>query len=86
MRGMQAVVSAAQQPEARAGLLEAFVSSHDRLFGYVARRLGPDAAEDVVAETFARACAQWAGYDPALGGVTAWLFGITANLLTSPSA
>jgi len=74
-------VSAARPLEARPGLLEAFVGSHDRLFGYVARRLGPDVAEDVVAETFALACARWSSYDPALGGVSAWLFGITVNLL-----
>jgi RNA polymerase sigma-70 factor (ECF subfamily) len=67
--------------ETRPGLLDAFESSHDRLFGYVERRVGPDAAEDLVAEAFAVACDRWASYDPARGSVTAWLFGIATNLL-----
>jgi DNA-directed RNA polymerase specialized sigma24 family protein len=48
MRGVEVFV------QTRPGLLDAFQSSHDRLFGYVARRVGPNAAEDVVAETFGR--------------------------------
>jgi RNA polymerase sigma-70 factor (ECF subfamily) len=78
---MNGVVPAARAAGVRPGLLEAFASTHDRLFSYVARRLGPDTAEDIVGETFALACARWETYDPARGAVAAWLFGIAVNLL-----
>ncbi|MGH2728872.1 MAG: RNA polymerase sigma factor [Actinomycetota bacterium] len=36
-------------------------------------------AQDLVAETFARALEAWSGYDPARGTRGAWLFGIARN-------
>jgi RNA polymerase sigma-70 factor (ECF subfamily) len=48
---------------------------------YLARRIGPTAAEDVVAETFLAALRSRRGYDPARGGVRSWLYGIAANLM-----
>lgn len=47
---------------------------------YVARRLGPDAADDVAAETFLTAFRQRDRYDPARGDARAWLYGIATNL------
>ncbi|GAB2822309.1 RNA polymerase sigma factor [Actinocorallia aurea] len=64
---------------------EQFTAVYDRYFdviyGYVAARLGPEAAEDVAAETFAAAFRQRLRFDPARGEVRAWLFGITTNLV-----
>ena len=49
------------------------------LFRYALRRLGPHLAEDVVSETFLAAFAGWRGYDPRLGEVRPWLFGILSR-------
>jgi RNA polymerase sigma factor (sigma-70 family) len=51
------------------------------LHRYLARRLTPVAADDVVAETFLVAWEQRRRYDPARGVPRAWLFGIATNLL-----
>lgn len=51
------------------------------LLRYCARRVGPDHAEDVVAETFLTAHAHRYRFDPQRGGAAAWLFGIATNLL-----
>jgi RNA polymerase sigma factor (sigma-70 family) len=48
---------------------------------YVTRRLGPDAAEDVVAETFLAAFRQRSGYDLTRGDARPWLYGIATNLI-----
>jgi len=58
------------------------VDRHHRiLFGYLARRMGPDLAEDIVSETFARAFAQRDRYDQARPDARPWLFGIATNLM-----
>jgi RNA polymerase sigma factor (sigma-70 family) len=52
-----------------------------QVYGYIARRLGPDLAEELTAQAFAEA---WAGrhrIDPDRGSPTAWLFGIATNLI-----
>jgi RNA polymerase sigma-70 factor (ECF subfamily) len=51
------------------------------LHRYLARRVGPSVAEDIVAETFLAALRGRHGYDPARAGVRAWLYGIATNLL-----
>jgi RNA polymerase sigma factor (sigma-70 family) len=48
---------------------------------YVVRRLGADAADDIVAETFLLAFRQRGDYDTARGNVLPWLYGIATNLL-----
>jgi len=48
---------------------------------YVTRRLGPDAADDVVAETFLLAFRQRGSYDPARADALPWLYGIATNLI-----
>jgi RNA polymerase sigma factor (sigma-70 family) len=50
------------------------------LHRYLARRLDPAVADDLVAETFLVAWEQRARYDPARGTARAWLFGIATNL------
>jgi RNA polymerase sigma-70 factor (ECF subfamily) len=51
------------------------------LLRYCARRVGPDHAEDVVAETFLTAHANFRSYDPSRSGPLPWLYGIATNLL-----
>jgi RNA polymerase sigma factor (sigma-70 family) len=48
---------------------------------YVVRRLGRDAADDVVAETFLHAFRQRDKYDPARVDARPWLYGIATNLI-----
>jgi RNA polymerase sigma factor (sigma-70 family) len=48
---------------------------------YVTRRLGPDPAEDIVAETFLLAFRQRDRYDVARLDARPWLYGIATNLI-----
>jgi RNA polymerase sigma factor (sigma-70 family) len=48
---------------------------------YVTRRIGPDAAEDVVADTFLLAFRQRDRYDLARADALPWLYGIATNLI-----
>jgi RNA polymerase sigma factor (sigma-70 family) len=58
------------------------VQRHQRvLYGYLARRIGRDAAEDVASETFTRAFAQRHRFDTDRDDARPWLFGIATNLL-----
>lgn len=62
-----------------------FTAVYDRYYTdvhrYVAGRLGPQAADDVVAETFLAAFRRRAAFDPSRGAVRPWLFGIATNLI-----
>jgi RNA polymerase sigma factor (sigma-70 family) len=49
---------------------------------YVIRRLGPDAADDIVAETFLLAFRRRDSYDPARADARPWLYGIATNLIS----
>jgi RNA polymerase sigma factor (sigma-70 family) len=64
---------------------ETFGELYSRYFGevyrYLAGRLGPDAADDLAAETFLAAFRRRATFDPALGSVRPWLYGIATNLV-----
>lgn len=53
----------------------------DVLFGYFARRVGANLAEDLLAETFHEAIESFGSFDGRRGGERAWLFGIGSNLL-----
>lgn len=58
------------------------VDRHRRiLFGYLARRVGHDTAEDLTSETFTRAFAQRARFDRTRDDARPWLFGIATNLV-----
>jgi RNA polymerase sigma factor (sigma-70 family) len=48
---------------------------------YVVRRLGPDAADDIVAETFLLAFRQRDSYDQTRADARPWLYGIATNLI-----
>ncbi|MCO5985271.1 RNA polymerase sigma factor [Actinoallomurus spadix] len=48
---------------------------------YAAKRLGPDAASDVAAQTFLEAFRQRRRYDPARGSVRTWLYGIATKVV-----
>lgn len=53
----------------------------DDLFRYTSRRVGGDAARDVVSETFRIALERRASFDPSRGSERAWLFGIATNVI-----
>jgi RNA polymerase sigma factor (sigma-70 family) len=63
------------------GFGELFERYAGLLYGYTARRVGPQAAEDLVAETFLVAFTVRGRYDPAAPSARPWLFGILTNLL-----
>jgi RNA polymerase sigma factor (sigma-70 family) len=52
------------------------------IHGYIARRLGRDAADDLVAETFLVAFRQRGGYDPDQPSARPWLYGIATRLVS----
>jgi RNA polymerase sigma factor (sigma-70 family) len=52
------------------------------IHGYIARRLGRDAADDLLAETFLVAFRQRASYDPAHPSARPWLYGIATRLIS----
>lgn len=58
-----------------------FEQHFDGVYGYLARRIGPELARDLASETFARAFAARRKYDARRGEPRAWLFGIAHNLL-----
>jgi len=68
------IIRASCQTPDRFGVL------HDRylpmLYRYACQRVGPTAAEDVVADTFLAAFAQRDGYDVTRSDARPWLFGI----------
>jgi RNA polymerase sigma factor (sigma-70 family) len=51
------------------------------LFAYLARRVGRDVGEDLLAETFRAAIESYPGFDASRGSEKSWLFGIATNLL-----
>ncbi|MEV5553983.1 RNA polymerase sigma factor [Nonomuraea wenchangensis] len=65
-------------PEAFAEVFRRYAPDITR---YVTRRLGSDATEDVVAETFLTAFRQRNGYDLSHQNARPWLYGIATNLM-----
>jgi RNA polymerase sigma factor (sigma-70 family) len=60
---------------------EALVPEHGRaLHGYLARR-APAAADDLLSEVWLAAFAGRGRYDPGLGSVRGWLFGVARNVM-----
>jgi len=64
----------------KAALTKLYDSYARDLHRYLARRLDPVVADDLVAETFLVAWEQRARYDPDRGTARAWLYGIATNL------
>ncbi|WP_067825112.1 RNA polymerase sigma factor [Actinomadura kijaniata] len=64
---------------------ERFDEVFDRHFAeihrYAAKRLGPDAAADVAAQTFLEAFRQRRRYDPERANVRTWLYGIATKVI-----
>ncbi len=59
-----------------------FARHHDRVRRYVVSRVGPDVADDVVADTFVEAFRSRVKFDAARGEDAApWLLGIATNML-----
>ena len=79
-RGDDAALIAASRDEP-----ETFAELYDRHAGpihrYVTRRLGPGAADDIVAETFLAAFRARHRYDLDRADARPWLYGIAANLI-----
>jgi RNA polymerase sigma-70 factor (ECF subfamily) len=59
---------------------EAFAAEFAPLHRYLARRVGPAAADELTAETFTVAFRNWGRLDPDRP-VRPWLYGIAANLM-----
>jgi RNA polymerase sigma-70 factor (ECF subfamily) len=74
----QAIGVSLREPEAFAML---FDRHFDAVHGYAQRRVGPDLADEVAAETFTRAFDQRRRYDTSREDARPWLLGIAANLL-----
>lgn len=73
-----AITASLTAPERFAALFDRHAA---RLHSYVARRLGPGAADDVVAETFLVAFQRRARYDLDHPDAAPWLYGIATNLI-----
>src|SRR5215467_10378414 len=71
----------AQSLQAPESFGELFDRHAPAIFRYVTRRLGPDAADDIVAETFLTAFRHRHRYDTAHPDAGPWLFGIATKLI-----
>ncbi len=69
-----------REPERFAEIFHRYFTEIHR---YVARLLGPDAADDIAAETFLAAFRKREKFDPARGSVRPWLYGMATNLVGS---
>ncbi|HEY2940410.1 MAG TPA: sigma-70 family RNA polymerase sigma factor [Gaiellaceae bacterium] len=78
MTDAQAIGASLADPEVFAVL---FDRHFDAVHGYAQRRVGPDLADEVAAETFTRAFDQRRRYDASRDDARPWLLGIAANLL-----
>jgi RNA polymerase sigma-70 factor (ECF subfamily) len=59
----------------------AFTANFQHVHRFLARRVGSALADDLAAESFAVAFRRRESFDPSLGKLRAWLFGIATNLL-----
>lgn len=57
-----------------------FDQYHRTIYEYLARSVGPDRADEYAGDVFVAAFDARVRYDPALGSVRGWLFGIAANI------
>jgi RNA polymerase sigma-70 factor (ECF subfamily) len=60
---------------------EVFGAYFAEIHRYAAKRIGPDAAGDVAAQTFFEAFRQRKSYDPRRAGVRTWLYGIATKVI-----
>jgi RNA polymerase sigma-70 factor, ECF subfamily len=85
MRGLSSSSSDASLIGASVSRPQAFATLFDRharaIWRYACRRVGPEAADEVVGETFVRAFSGRAGYDSTQPDACPWLYGIATNVL-----
>jgi RNA polymerase sigma-70 factor (ECF subfamily) len=70
---------------ARADFESIYRENVDSVFAFLCRRVGPQAAQDLVAETFCRAFGAYDRYEDRGLPVRAWLFRIAYNLMVGES-
>lgn len=70
-----------RETSASAGFSAVYTAHVDAIYGFLARRVGAQLAEELTAQTFVEALARHDRYDPERGPIAPWLFGIAANLL-----
>lgn len=58
-----------------------FDAHYTEIHRYLGRRIGPDVAEDLAAETFLIAFRQRERFDASAGEIRPWLYGIATNLI-----
>jgi RNA polymerase sigma factor (sigma-70 family) len=75
----EALIVASVAEPARFG--ELFDRHADEIYRFVARRLGPDVAADLVADVFLIAFRRRARFDPARALARPWLYGIAVNVI-----
>ncbi|GAA4609707.1 RNA polymerase sigma factor [Actinoallomurus liliacearum] len=84
-RDVSAPARTRESPEPATADTTGFTDLYDRYFHdvyrYVAGRLGPDAADDIAADTFVIAFRKRDSFDVARGVARAWLLGIATNLV-----
>jgi RNA polymerase sigma-70 factor (ECF subfamily) len=78
-RGDAALIAESLQMPERFGVL--FDRHAPAIHRYAARRLGPDLADDIVADTFLTAFRQRHRYDTAHPDAAPWLYGIATKLI-----
>ncbi|WP_433179122.1 RNA polymerase sigma factor [Actinoallomurus sp. CA-150999] len=74
----EVIEASLREPERFAALYD---RHHATIHRYLARRLGRDEADDLMAETFLIAFRQRARYDPAFSNARPWLYGIATHLV-----
>jgi RNA polymerase sigma-70 factor (ECF subfamily) len=73
----EAVVASVEHPHRFEAVFDQY---HRVIYDYLARSVGPDLADEHAGDVFVAAFSARIRYDPALGTVRAWLFGIAANV------
>jgi RNA polymerase sigma-70 factor (ECF subfamily) len=72
------IARSVRAPECFGGLFDRHAAA---IYRYIARRLGPDVADDLVAETFLAAFRKQGSYDTAHHDARPWLYGIATRLI-----
>lgn len=73
-----AILASKRSPD---GFAAIFDRHFDAVHAYLQRRVGPDLADELSAQTFLAAFDARGSYDPAQPNARPWLFGIATNLL-----
>ena len=74
----EAIKGSERDPERFGAIFDSYLTE---IHGYVAKRLGPSSAEDVVAETFLIAFRKRHLYNRSRGSARTWLYGIATHLI-----